>query len=294
MTALFALGSALTYGVADFLGGRVASRAPALTVGVATQAFGLLLVLALAPLLGGELTGRALWSGALAGIAGASGLVVYFRALAVGPMGVVAPLAGAVGAVIPVGVGVLAGERVGLLAVFGIALGLVAVVLSSLDRDPAPAPAGAVRPARRRLRDVVRPGEGLPGPLLGAVSGVLFGFFFVLLDMTPESSGMWPLVGARLTTVPLLTIVALLRGRAWPGRTDMGAVALSGALDIVANALFLLAARTGLLVLSGLLVSLYPVVIVLLARQVLGERLDRVQQAGVGLALVAVTLVSLG
>lgn len=293
MAVLLALGSALTYGFADFLGGTVATRRSALTVTVSTQAFGLVLVVVLAPLTGGALSWTAMWTGALAGLAGGAGLVVYFRALGIGPMGVVAPLAGAIGAVIPVLAGVAFGERVGLLVVVGILVGLVSVVLSSIDPAVGP-PAGGPEPGSRIRSALASARGGGSGPALGLMAGVLFGLFFVLLDLTPEDSGLWPLAGARLTTVPLLALVARLRRTAWPDRGDALPLAGSGVLDIAANSLFLFATRTGLLVLAGLLVSLYPVVIVFLARQVHGERLARVQQFGVALAFASVILVTLG
>ncbi len=293
MAVVLALGSSLAWGVGDFLGGRVAARAPALTVTVATQFVGLVFVLALAPMTGGVASGAAMGIGALAGVLGGFGLVVYFRALAIGPMGVVAPLSGAVGAMIPVTVGLLDGERVGRLALLGIVAGLAAVVLSTIDPSTAP-PAGAA-PRRSLLARVRgRASAGALGPGFALLAGVMFGLFFVLLDRTPAGSGLWPLVGARLASVPLLGAVALARRRAWPARADVAQVAASGMLDSSANALFLLATRTGLLTLTGLLSSLYPVVIVVLARQVLGDRLARVQAVGVVLAMVAVALVTIG
>lgn len=299
MAALLALSSSLAWGVGDFLGGRVASRAPALTVTAATQLAGLVLVLLVAPVAGGTASVAAIGIGAVAGGIGGIGLVLYFRALAIGPMGVVAPLAGAVGAMVPVTVGLATGEKVGVLALLGIGAGLVAVVLSTIDPGRRPGvgpPGGPAQPQSRvaRARSALRAEGGAIGPLLGVLSGLAFGLFFVLLDRTPEGSGLWPLVGARATSVPLLTAIALARGRAWPARGDLGQVVASGLLDSTANALFLFATRLGLLALTGLLSSLYPVVIVVLARQVLGERLARIQAAGVALALVAVALVSLG
>lgn len=283
MAVVLALCSSLCWGVGDFLGGRVASRSPALTVTVGTQAFGLLVVLVLAPLLGGVASTSALVLGAGAGVVGGIGLVVYFRALAMGPMGLVAPLAGAVGALVPVTAGLVDGEEVGPLALLGIVAGLGAVVLATMD----PASRPASRP-RRSGREIVT-----GGPALAVLAGLAFGVFFVALDRTPTDSGLWPLVGARVASVGLLGLVAVARRRPLPARSDVPTVAASGVLDSAANALFLLATRSGLLALTGLLSSLYPVVIVVLARQVLGERLARVQVVGVALALVAVVLVAL-
>ena len=70
-------------------------------------------------------------------------------------------------------------------------------------------------------------------------------------------------------------------------------IAVSGALDMLANILFLFATRTGLLTISALLTSLYPIVVVMLARQLLAERLGRPQTVAVAFALIAVALITI-
>jgi drug/metabolite transporter (DMT)-like permease len=271
-----ALASALTFGAADFAGGLAARRSPVIGVTVLSQlAGGLLLIPALA-VFGGALSGQALVTGGIAGLAGGGGLALYLRALAIGPMGVASPLAGVVGAALPVGFGLLLGERLPALAIAGALLALVAVVLASSSA------AVSIDDVAQRLR----------GPLLALVAGLAFGGFFVALDASPPDSGLWPLVGARISSLLLLATVLVLRRRALPERSALPLVALTGLLDMAANVLFLAATRSGLLSLAALLASLYPVVVALLARAVLKERLVGRQRVGVLLCLIAIGLIA--
>jgi drug/metabolite transporter (DMT)-like permease len=277
MALILALGSGLTFGVADFVGGLATKRASAVTVTLLSQAVGLAVVLPLLGVLPGTPSVAALVSGALAGLGGAIGLLAYLRALALGPMGVVAPLAGMVGVMVPLVVGLAGGERLSSLAALGIAIGLVAIGVVA---------GGGGHTSERTA--------GASGPLLALTAGAAFGVFFVLLDLTPAGSGVWPLVGARVSSLTLLGLLAATVGGGWPSRRTMPLVAACGALDMFANVLFLLATRAGLLTISALLASLYPVVVVVLARHVLAERLRRPQALAVVLALVAIAAITVG
>lgn len=274
MSVAFALPAAVTYGIADFAGGLATRRAGVLGVTAGAQLVGLVALVPAVLLVPGAPTGAALGTGALAGIAGASGLLLYFRGLAVGPMGVVAPLSAVVGAGLPLLVGLAGGERLGAATVAGLATALVAIVLATAG-----------------TRDAV----AVRGVLLGLGAGVGFGLFFVGLDATPPGSGLWPLLAGRAVSVALLGALVVGLGAGTGGtRGAWGLVVLSGLFDSAANVLFLLATRTGDLGVSAVLVSLYPVVVVLLARVVLHERLTRAQLASAGLALTASALLSLG
>jgi drug/metabolite transporter (DMT)-like permease len=276
VAALLAIASALTFGASDFAGGLAARRSPALGVAAASQVAGLLVLLPGLLLLPGVASTAAFSAGALAGGAGAAGLVLYFRALAIGPMGVASPLAAVTGAALPVAAGLLLGERPSGLALVGIVVGLGAVVLASggeLTR------AGASRLGR--------------GPLLALLGGIGFGVFFVGLDASPADSGLWPLLGARASSIVLLAIALRLRRSGLPrGRDAVWLAAATGVLDMVANTLFLAATRAGLLSVAALITSLYPVVVAALAHRVLAERLDRLQWVGVAACLAAVALIA--
>lgn len=275
MALLLALGSGLSFGAADFAGGLATKRSSAVGVTLVSQAIGLLVVVPLLTVLPGHPSTGAFGYGALAGLAGSLSLVAYLRALALGPMGVVAPLASVMGVMVPVAAGVALGERPSALAIVGIVLGVAAVAIV----------AGGRRVERRATMST--------GPLLALLGGAGFGVFFVLLDRTPDGSGLWPLVGARASSLVMLVVLVAVLRAGLPGRDTIALVALSGAMDMLANILFLLATRTGLLSIAALLTSLYPVVVAVLARHVLAERLGRPQLVAVGLALLAVAVITI-
>lgn len=274
MAALLALASAVSFGASDFAGGLAARRAPVLTVTVLSQIAGLMILLPAMVVLPGAFTRTALVTGAGAGLAGALGLVVYLRSLAIGPMGVASPLAGVVGAVIPVVIGIVLGERPAPLAVLGIVLGFAAIVLTSWTLG-----------AGRRVRD-------LTGPGLALLGGFGFGVFFVGLDASPADSGLWPLVGARLASIVVVGVLLAVRRRPVGRLSAWRLIMLTGLLDMSANVLFLLATRTGLLSLAAVIASLYPAVVAVLAHRILDERLDTRQRIGVVVCILAVVLIA--
>ena len=275
MAVLLATAAALSFGASDFAGGLAARRAPVVGVTVVSTAAGFLILLPALGMFPGTSSVAAWQAGLVAGAAGITGLVLYLRGLAIGPMGVASPLAGVTGAALPVVVGLLAGERPTYAATAGIVLGLVAVVLAT-GRDLTRAGAASVR-----------------GPLLALLGGVGFGIFFVGLDAAPADSGLWPLLAARI--ISLVLVVGLLAVRWRPLPADPGtwwlAVA-TGVLDMVANGLFLAATRAGLLSIAALLSSLYPVVVAALAAGLLRERLDPWQWSGVAAGVAAVALIA--
>ena len=277
MSPFFALGASLSYGVADFVGALAARRASALTVTLGMQTVGLLVLLPFLPFLPGRPSAAAIVIGAVSGAAGTAGLVIYLRAMAIGPIGVVSPLAAVSGAAVPVAWGAFVlGDELSSLQTFGVLLALVSVVVVAW------VPGSAVGAADVR------------GVIGGLASGVLFGGFFIALDATPADSGMWPLVGARVASaIGVLLLLRLVSRPVHPGAA-LPQILLAGTMDMSANVLFLLATRGGLLSISALLSSLYPVVALLLARRLLKERLNPVQGSGVVGALVAMSLLVAG
>jgi drug/metabolite transporter (DMT)-like permease len=285
MAYLLALGSALLYGAADFTGGLASRRAGTLPVVFLSQLSGLLMLALLLPALPHASPSQAdlLW-GACAGLAGGIGVALLYRALAIGIMAVVAPTTAVCAVTIPVMVAVLLGERPVPLAVGGIALGIVSIVLVSRQQAATPA---EDQPGSLRKRPT--------GIGTALVSGVAIGFFFLALAQTRPEAGMWPLLVARSASVVLFGVVAITGRRSLrvPG-TVFALAAVCGVIDMLANALYLLAAQQGPLSLMVTLSSLYPASTVLLARIVLKERLSPWQLTGVGCALAAVVLIVSG
>jgi drug/metabolite transporter (DMT)-like permease len=278
MFALLAMGSAVLYGAADFIGGLTSRRADTMAVVVVSQTAGLVLVALIVTVLGTPVPPSPdwIWGGA-AGIAGGGGVALLYRALAVGVMSLVAPVTAVCAVAVPVIVAVaLLGERPETMAAAGIVLAMFAVVLVSRGADTS---TGTDKQHRRGLG-------------LAIASGVAIGLFFLALARTSPDAGMWPLLFARVTSVVFFVALMAVSGRRLSMSRSTTAVAMAGGvLDMLANLLYLLATRYGPLTLVVTLSSLYPASTVLLARVVLHERLTRWQWAGVALALLAIGLI---
>jgi len=286
MAYLLALGSAVLYGAADFTGGFATRRAGTIPVVILSQASGLILLALTLPLLPSASPSRAdlLW-GAAAGLTGGIGVALLYRALAIGIMAVVAPTTAVCAVAIPVVVSVLLGERPVPLAVAGIGLGIASIVLVSQQRS-------AEHPGSSQESSSATHRSGVG---IALASGVLIGFFFLTLARTRSDAGMWPILVARTVSVTLFGAVATAGRISIRMPARMAALAIvCGVIDMLANALYLLAAREGPLSIVVTLSSLYPASTVLLARIVLGERLNLLQVFGVGCALAAVVLIVSG
>jgi drug/metabolite transporter (DMT)-like permease len=275
LAVLFAAVSALVWGSADYCGGRATQRANAIGVTVASQLFGLpVLALSLVLLPGTPKPLDFAW-GAAAGAAGFIGLVLLYESLSTGAMAVAAPITAVTGALVPMGVGLLLQELPTTLALVGAGCAVVAIVLVSLS----PGQGGRATPR------VV---------LLALGAGLFFGLFFALIAQTSGGSGMWPLTAVRIVSINLGLVLVVGRDLSlrtpWP---TTGWVALAGMGDIAANALYLLAAREGLLSIVAPIGALYPVSTVLLAFGLDKERVRPIQVAGLGLAATALVLTTI-
>lgn len=275
MTALLALASALLVGGADFVGGVTSRTAIAARLAAAAQAVGLLVVVPAAIVVGWDRVtgGDAAWSVA-SGLVVGIGLALFYQAMTVGLISVVAPIVAATGALVPVCVSLARGERPGQIALAGIALAIIAIALVS-----------------------VAPGEGSAtrGIGLSLAAGALFGLFFVFLSLTNDDAGLAPVALSRVGSTLALGALALVTTRGLdPGRATHRAVVAIAVLEGGAAIFLLLALQRGPVSVAAVLASLYPVTTTLLAATLLRERLTEVQLAGVALALTAVILVSLG
>ena len=272
-----ALGAAAGWGSADFLGGTATRRLPILTVSLYSQAVGFAFVLGLVVTgWGGLPETRTVVLGLAAGLLGGVGLAALYSALAIGPMGVVAPMV-SLSVVVPVAAGLLGGDRPAALQLVGVAAAVGGVALAARHRDEAG--------ARVTPRAIA----------LAAVAAVSLGLLAVFLARAGESDTFWAVLMVRIGSLTLLGAAALVRrpSFATTGR-QRATLASVGLLDSSSNLLFVLASQRGLLTLVAVVASLYPVTTVLLARGVLGERLSGVQAAGVLLALAGIALIAAG
>lgn len=277
MAVFLGLLVALTYGVGDFFGGIASKRNPPTAVVAVSQSFGLLIMVTLVIVDGSPFAGADFGAGAAAGSVGLVGVILLYRGLANGTMSVVAPITAVGAGVVPFAWGVITGDRPTPLALVGVVAALAAIALVSA--------ADAVEDTKATRGDIVN----------ALAAGAAFGVVFILLGTTDESSGMWPVLGARVASVSLVTTgVLVMRRPLKPAPGTLPTIAGAGILDAGANALYLLASREGLLSVVSVLSSLYPAATILLARIALRERMNRKQLAGIGLALTGVVLIAAG
>jgi drug/metabolite transporter (DMT)-like permease len=275
MTAIaLALGASALWGVGDFLGGVTSRRLATLTVLAVSQLAGLVGILVAALVLGREFLGGVGFAAAvLAGIGGLVGLGALYRGMAVGAIGVVAPIS-ASAAVIPVAVGLVRGERPSPLQLVGIAAALVGVFLVS--REPG---------ATGRLA------AGVPLALLAALG---FGSYFLFIDRASSDDAFWAVVVARGTSSLIGVAAATSRHALHAPLRLLPTLVVIGLFDVAANVSLALALNEGFVSLVSVLSSLYPVITIALAVAVLRERPGRGQLAGGAVALAGVALISAG
>ncbi|GGK25890.1 membrane protein [Streptomyces camponoticapitis] len=288
MTALFALATCLLWGLADFGGGVLARRVPALTVVVVSQAIAVVVLGAIVLATGAwSEAGPLLWYAVGAGVVGPVAMLAFYKALALGPMGVVSPLA-SIGVVVPVGVGLVVGERPGLLQVAGIAVAVVGIVLAG-----GPELRGAaVRRQAIALTLVAAFGFGAVMALISEASTTITGLFLALFVQRVTNVAVG---GAALYVSVRRGAPALPEGGGSRViRTALPALAFVGLADVAANGTYSIAAQNGPVTVAAVLASLYPVITALAARGVLKERLRAVQAAGAGLALIGTVLLAAG
>ena len=273
------LASAFSYGVSDFLGGTQSRRLPVLAVLAVSQPVGLLLSLAIVPILGADpISSGKLAIAAAAGVSAAVGLGIFYSAMAMGTISVVAPIA-ALGVMVPVAVGLARGEQPGEVQLAGLLVTTLGVVILSYEER------ADAEPATRR------------SVVLAALSGLAFGLFFTGLDIASEGADHpgWAVVAVRVGGVAVIAVgLVALRPPLGGIPAAIGVLVAVGAFDILGNSLFAIASNEGLLPVVAVGGSVYPAFTIALAHVVLGERLTRPQQMGVSLALAGVILIAAG
>jgi drug/metabolite transporter (DMT)-like permease len=267
------LGASAVWGAGDFAGGSATKRANVFRVVVGAHACGLLLMLLLVRVTGEALPPRAtLWWGAVAGIAGAVGVAALYQALALGRMGLVAPVAAVITGVLPVLAGMYSEGMPDRMQLAGFVVALVSIWLIAR-------PDGAIYTHR--------------GLGLAMLAGVMFGLFFIGCKQAGHHGVFWPLVAARTaSTLLMLLIVAFSTSDTRSLRTAAVPIVFCGILDSSANALFIAATQHGRLDVTSVLSSLYPASTIILARILLKERMSAWQTAGIVGALISVVMIA--
>lgn len=278
VAVLLSLVASAAWGCSDFVGGLFSRRLPMPSVLFVVEVGGLLTAGTILLVSGDAFPdGYHALVALAAGLVGIAGLAIFFTALTLGTMSIVAPLS-ATGALVPVAVGVATGDEITAIVSAGLALTLVGIVLAGREADD------DERDARDDRKAIV----------LAIIAALCFGTFFVAYDTAADASVPWAIVLARLPAIPLVGLVVWRRRMPLPRGQDLVRLTAAAQLDCVATSLYAVAITKGALSIVGVIGSLYPVTTVLLARFVLGERLQRVQAAGVAAALLGVALVSVG
>ena len=275
-----ALSSSLCWGVSDFIGGLQARRLPVLKVVLITQAIGFACVVVAVVVRGkGPPDYVRLLPAVGGGVAGIAGLSAFYRALSIGTMSIVAPIA-ATGVAVPVIVGIAGGDRPAALQVVGIVAATIGVVLAIRESGP----------DRPQARVATR-----ASVLLALVAALGFGTFFVGLRAGARADVLWALFASRGAGVAALVGAAIaLRPAGKVARSNVRPLVAVAFLDLGANLLFAIATRHGLLSIVSVAGSLYPLATVVLARVVLGERVRRIQEVGIVAAIGGVALIAAG
>jgi len=274
LAAVFALFAGIAWGTSDFTGGMVTRRIGAISTMFISYlvALSILVIIALMRLEPLSSPVDLTW-GALAGIFGMVGFGFLLRGFATGRMGIVAPVSGVLATALPV---VFAMFNEGLprqwqLAGFGLAI--VSIWLLSRPEKLVGRPAGLS---------------------MAVLAGLGFGSFFIALDQIGENAVFWPLAAGRLAAGASVLVFALFtRQLTVPKVPQLGLLILLGFLDVGGNLFFLLAVQTGRLDVAAVLASLYPAVTAILARLIAKEHMTRLQVFGLGMAILAIILITI-
>jgi len=269
ISAGFALAAAVCWGGSDFSGGVSAKGTNAMSVVIVGQVAGLLCLLALLFMTGEPAPSFAtlLW-GCGAGLGAGFGLVYFYQALAIGQMGINAPITCIVTSVFTVLFGIWLEGMPAPLQIGGFALAMIAIWLMTSS-------------------------EGKTAGLRQAVyAGLGFSVYLICSKQAANEAVYWPLVVSRITSILTLLAVVTASGGFVKPVADRSYMLAAGILDAAANALFIYAVRHGRLDVATMLSGLYPAVTALCARFILHEQVSRRQGVGIAVALTAVLLIA--
>lgn len=271
---LWALGASFGWGTADYLAGMQARRSPVVVVVLVSSAVavvGLTVIVAIRGI--APPGGRELVASFAVGLVGVIGVLAFYRALAIGAMSVVAPIA-ATSAAVPVLYGVIDGERPAPLQWVGMVMAILGCILAAREG-----------PARLHATQ-----WGLSIGL--AVCAMLaIGAQLIAVDIAAAYDPLWTILIARIVVFTAFGIAALVTRPAFGEGRPLD-LAVIGVIDAGANVAFAIATTTGLLGIVAVIGSTFPVITVALAHRRLGERLGGGQRAGVVLALAGVVLIT--
>ena len=294
---LTGLGAALSWGTLDLFSALASRRVGSLLVTTGMQVVGAILVWVVAILTATPLpTDSFVLVGAtLVGLAGAGAYLSYFTGLRIGPISVVSGMVAAYGGLTVVLAVVFRGETLTLLQAAGAAIATLGVVLTGLAFD-------------QGLRNTR---FASPGVAFAVVALVLFATMSIGTDIVIDRAPWLEVLLVSRSSIALISLVILVvavsmfQGPAaamiepaegGDGRVDrriIGAILLSGFLDILGLMSFSYGLENAETWLVGLASSFGPAVTIVVAVALLGERLRPVQWVGIGGILVGMVAIAL-
>jgi drug/metabolite transporter (DMT)-like permease len=293
---LTGLGAAVAWGTLDLFSALASRRIGSLRVTTGMQLVGAVLVWFAVIATGTEVSRDpfVLVGGAFVGLVGAGAYLTYFTGLRIGPIAVVSGVVAAYGGLTVVLAVVIRGETLTPLQAFGAAVATIGVILTGIAFE------GGLRGTR----------FASPGVAFAVVALILFATMTIASDVVIDRAPWLEVVVVSRTANAFLSVVVLVlattvfRRRARPlidgsedadGRVDrrvVGAVVLSGVLDVVGLASFAYGLEHAPTWLVGLASSFGPAVTIIVAVALLGERLRPIQW--VGLAGILVGMIAIG
>ena len=274
LAIVLALGTSIAYGSSNFLGpllGRRHSQSAVLLVGQLAALVGAsLIVLGVGD---GPPPAHAIVIGAIAGVGNVLGLAAFYKAATLSSVSVVSAIGGGVGTALPVLFGLATGDALTALQATGIVVAML----------------GGILAAQSSIHAVVTK----PGVAWALLSALGFGGLLIALPEAADDGIAWALLDARIAVVLLLLtgiIVLRLPLRAPARSTPL--LAVPGLLLLLGTLMYAEATQQGLLSIVAVLASLATVVTAALAFFISGERLSRVQLAGIALATLGVVLLA--
>lgn len=307
--ALFGVIAAFSWGGGDFLGGLASRRLPTFLVVASSQVTSLTLLLPIALIAGGvPPTGSALYTTALAGIVGGTGILSLYHGFAHGRISVVASIAGTLAALIPVGVSIAQGEVPSLLRLVGFFVAIVAIIIVSTSSVQ-----HAVAGEAGAHADASSGSAARGGAIYGIAAGVCFATFSLIFASVDSTATVWLITILRVASVSALTLVfitARLLRRGLPGDEPIRAGAIpvgflprlrllllitaAGTGEAMGNFFFFLSSGESGVAVAAVFTSIAPITTVIFAAVLLGERVTARQGLGIFLAASAIVAIALG
>ncbi|MGA2004397.1 MAG: DMT family transporter [Terriglobales bacterium] len=287
LPAAFGLTAVGVWGTSDFLGGLGSRRASAFLFTSIVHGSGFALAAALALAIRSPLPkGTSIFWALIAGAVGGSALALFYRALAGGKMGLIAPIAAVLSAGIPTIVTAFSEGLPGTRQILGFVLAVIGVWLISRAESTQDSKDGTSPGNDKNGR---RP-QGLGTAVL---AGIAFAGFYLCIHRAGNGSALWLAVYSRFASLLVtLAFVSFTRQfRAVP-RPILAIAVVAGILDITGSVAFIRASQIGRLDVAVVLSSLYPAVTVVLARIFLHEHFSRARTLGMLAALAAVPMIA--